>query len=44
MKNIVNIKTHKNRTTFYSISNMSSCRKPEVQNDLPKITTIKWIC
>ena len=23
---------------------MSSCRKPEIQNDLPKITKIKWIC
>jgi len=28
-------------TTFYSIFNMSSCRKPEIQNDLPKITKIK---
>ena len=26
------------RTTFYSIFNMSLCRKPEIQNDLPKIT------
>jgi len=25
------------RTTFYSILNMSSCRKAEIQNDLPKI-------
>ena len=25
-------------TPFYSIFNMSSCRKPEIQNDLPKIT------
>jgi len=32
------------RTTFYAIFNMSSCRKPEIQNDLPKITKIKWIC
>jgi len=24
------------RTTFYSIFNMSLCRKPEIQNDLPK--------
>jgi len=32
------------RTTFYSIINMGSCRKPEIQNDLPKITKIKWIC
>ena len=32
------------RTTFYSIFNMSSCRKLEIQNDLPKITQIKWIC
>ena len=23
---------------------MSSCRKPEIQNNLPKITKIKWIC
>jgi len=23
---------------------MSLCRKPEIQNDLPKITKIKWIC
>ena len=29
------------RTTFYSIFNMSSCRKPEIQNDLPKINQIK---
>ena len=28
-------------TTFYSKFNMSSCRKPEIQNDLPKITKIK---
>ena len=29
-------------TTFYSILfNMSSCRKPEIQNDLSKITQIK---
>ena len=31
------------RTTFYSIFNMSSFRKPEIHNDLPKITKIKWI-
>ena len=30
------------RTTFYSIFNMSIyCRKPEIQNYLPKITNIK---
>ena len=29
------------RTTFVSILNMSSCRMPEIQNDLPKITKIK---
>ena len=29
------------RTTFYSIFNMSLCRKPEIQNYLPKITNIK---
>ena len=23
---------------------MSSCIKPEIQNDLPKIIKIKWIC
>jgi len=32
------------RTTLYSIFNMSSCRKPEIQNDLHKITKIKCIC
>ena len=32
------------RTTLYSIFKMSSCRKPEIQYDLPKITQIKWIC
>ena len=32
------------RTTFYSIFNMCSCRKPEIQNDLPNITKLKWIC
>ena len=39
--NIVNLKNQKRvlyqRTTFYSICKMSSCRKPEIQNDLPKI-------
>ena len=29
------------RTTFYSIFNMSSCRKPEINTNLPKITKIK---
>ena len=29
---------------LYFIFDMSSCRKPEIQNDLPKITKIKWIC
>ena len=29
------------RNSFYSIFNMSSCRKPEIQNDLPKLTKIK---
>jgi len=28
---------------FYSIFNMSSCRKPEIQNDFPKITKIECI-
>jgi len=31
----------KTRITFYSIFNMSSCGKPEIQNDLPKLTQIK---
>jgi len=31
-------------TTFYSIFNIGSYRKPEIQNDLPKITKIKLIC
>jgi len=31
-------------TTFYSVFNMSSCRMLEIQNYLPKITQIKWIC
>jgi len=31
-------------TSFYSICDMSSCRKSEIQHDLPKITKIKWIC
>ena len=39
---IMNPKKQKKRichhTPFYSIFNMSSCRKPEIQNDLPKIT------
>jgi len=26
---------------FYSIFNLSSCTKPEIQNELPKITKIK---
>ena len=29
------------RTSFYSIFDMSSCIKPEIQKDLPKITKIK---
>jgi len=44
---IANPKTQKSvshRTTFNSIFNMSSCRKSEVQNDLPTITEIKRIC
>jgi len=36
-------KSIRHRTTFYSIFKISSCRKPEIQNDLPKITKIKWI-
>ena len=41
---IVNLKKQKSichRTTVHSIFNMSSCIKPEIQNDLPKITKIK---
>ena len=40
---IVNIKSKKgicHRTTFNSILNTTSCRKPEIQNSLPKITKI----
>ena len=29
------------RTSFYSIFDMSSCKKPEIQNDLHKITKLK---
>jgi len=32
------------RTSFYSIFDMSSCRKPKIQNVLPKISKITWIC
>ena len=41
---IVNLKSknvYVTHTTFYFIFNMSSYRKPEVHNDLPKITKIK---
>ena len=31
-------------SSYYFLFNMSSCRKPKIQNDLPKITKIKWIC
>jgi len=31
------------RTTFYSIFILSSYRKPDIQNDLLKLTKIKWI-
>ena len=37
-KHIVNLKKQKvyvNRTNFNSIHNMSSYRKPKIQNDLP---------
>jgi len=41
---IVNLKEEEkkymSRYYFYSIFNMSSCRMPEIQNDLPKITKI----
>jgi len=30
--------------TFYSAFNISLCGKLEIQNDLPKITQIKWNC
>ena len=32
------------RTTFYSIFNMSSCRKPEIQNGLPKSLKSSEFC
>ena len=42
---IVNLKKSIcHRTTFYVVFNMSSCRKPEIQNGFPKITKIKLIC
>ena len=42
MKKSIHIINQKNHpTTFYSIFNMSSCRKTEIQTDLPKITKIK---
>jgi len=34
----------RHRTNFYSIFNLGSCRKPEIQNDVHKITKINWIC
>ena len=37
-------KVHVTLLLFYSIFKMSSCQKPEIQNELPKITKIKWIC
>ena len=47
MKKGIHIMNQKKQTSmspyyfFYSIFNMSSCRKPEIKNDLPKITKIK---
>ena len=45
---IVNLKkpkkVHVTILSFYSVFNMSSSRMPEIQNGLPKITKIKWIC
>ena len=45
---IVNLKKQEtsicHRTIFYSIFNMSSYRKPEIQNPLTKITKVKLIC
>ena len=40
MKKGIHIKSICHRTTFYFIFNMSSCRKPEIQNALPKITKL----
>ena len=39
---IVNLKKQNNFLIIYIT--MRSYRKPEIQNDLPKITQIKWIC
>jgi len=45
---IVNLKKQNksicHSTYFNSIFNRSSCRKPEIPNDLPKITKVKLIC
>ena len=34
-------KQKKHMSPYYFLFNMSSYRKPEIQNDLPKITEIK---
>ena len=36
-------KQKKHMSPYYFLFNMSSYRKPEIQNDLPKITKIKFI-
>jgi len=43
-KGIHSVNLKKQMKICYSIFNMSSCRKPEIQNDLPKITKVKLIC
>ena len=39
--NLKQQKKYMSQYYFYSIFNMSSCRKPEIQNDLPKINKMK---
>ena len=43
-KGIHSVNLKKQMKICYSIFNMSSCRKPEIQNALPKITKVKLIC
>ena len=38
MKKGIHVVNQKKQTKVF---NMSSCRKPEIQNDLPKVTKIK---
>ena len=44
MVNLKSINSIYHRTNFNSIIDIRSYRKPEIQNDLPKITKVKWIC